>query len=175
MEYNNQYIIPFKELNDGNYKYDFSILKQFFEEFKNPELIDGEMCFQVNMLKSSTFLLLSYILEGTVYVQCDRCLDFYQTTINTSGKLKVVFDTYNPEDDIDIITLNQNDEILDLSHFIYESIILNLPVQKIHPNDEKGESTCNAEMLSLLKKYSKEINLEIDPRWEVLKKLKNLN
>jgi uncharacterized metal-binding protein YceD (DUF177 family) len=55
---------------------------------------------------------------------------------------------------------------------MYEYIVLSLPVQRIHPDDENGRSGCDPDMLEKLKALTaKELNLEnqADPRWDALK------
>ena len=61
-----------------------------------------------------------------------------------------------------------------LFHFVYESIMLALPIQVLHPDDENGNSTCNPEILKIMNEHSPDAKKEdeIDPRWEALKKLK---
>jgi uncharacterized metal-binding protein YceD (DUF177 family) len=73
------------------------------------------------------------------------------------------------EDD-DIWMINENDSELDLFHFIYESILLALPQQIIHP-DIDGKPSCNPEMIKILEDLSNK-KPETDPRWEALKNIK---
>jgi uncharacterized metal-binding protein YceD (DUF177 family) len=42
----------------------------------------------------------------------------------------------------------------------------------MHPNDAKGKSTCNKDMLKRIKAVNAQEEENVDPRWE---KLKNLN
>jgi uncharacterized metal-binding protein YceD (DUF177 family) len=61
----------------------------------------------------------------------------------------------------------------DVSPFIYEFIHLSLPVRRVHPDNEQGESTCDPEVIRLLEE--KQPSSEPDPRWEALAKLKKKN
>ena len=178
MKYQNLYIIHYKDLSNGSYDYDFDIDKAFFENIEESEINDGQLHMQVTMQKTEAGLTLEYDLQGTVSIQCDRCLDFFDSNVELNGTLRVVFEQVEKDDNLELETINllPDDEELDLTHFIYESILLSLPVQKVHPNNEKGKPTCNKEMLKLLKKHSsdKKTN-ETDPRWDELKNFRNLN
>jgi DUF177 domain-containing protein len=77
------------------------------------------------------------------------------------------------DEDDDIITIAANEHELDLSQYIYEYITLSLPIKRVHPEDEKGNSTCNKEVLKKLEKFLiEEENKNTDPRWNGLKNIK---
>ena len=178
LNYKNQYIIPYKNLENGGYIFDYKIDREFFEKIETSEVNDGYLEMRIQMQKITSSLILEYEMKGQVSVQCDRCLDYFSTRLSFTGKAKVVFEENLEEVDkeTDLIYLSPEAEELDLSGFIYESILVNLPVQKFHPDDEKGRSTCNKKMLDLLKNHSgRKKKEEIDPRWEQLLKYKNLN
>ena len=72
-----------------------------------------------------------------------------------------------------MITIDENEGVLDLSWFIYEAIALAVPIQHVHqPGD------CNDAMMRVLNEHSAarssdaDAEKEIDPRWEKLLKLK---
>jgi uncharacterized metal-binding protein YceD (DUF177 family) len=61
-----------------------------------------------------------------------------------------------------------------MAQYIYESIVLSVPLRRIHPGVKDGSLTEVIEKLeSLAPKENKESEQknEIDPRWENLKKL----
>ena len=112
--------------------------------------------------------------EGTVQISCDRCLDEMDQDIKTENRLVVKYgDEYSEEDDI--VTIPENEGILDVAWFIYEFIALNIPIKHVH---EPGK--CNREMLDLIEKHSVtrsddgKIEGDIDPRWRELEKLKTI-
>ena len=71
-----------------------------------------------------------------------------------------------------MIILNTDDHEIDLKDYIYELIFLNIPIRKVHPDDEDGNSTCNPEMLNKLEKYTtKDESSKIDSRWSKLNDL----
>ena len=49
-------------------------------------------------------------------------------------------------------------------------ISLSVPTKKFH--QENGNTACDEKMLSLIEKYATKRKQDVDPRWQVLKKLK---
>lgn len=67
----------------------------------------------------------------------------------------------------DVIFLDPSEYKLDMHQYIYEFVLLSLPVKRVHP-----EGQCDPEVEAFLS-GSEEHNEEIDPRWEALNNLKN--
>jgi uncharacterized metal-binding protein YceD (DUF177 family) len=129
------------------------------------------------MNKKSDCLIFKIGLSGFVNVTCDRCLDFFDISVVYNGTLYVNFDNKFSDKELnyidnDFITIAAENNEIDLSHYIYESIFLSLPYRRIHPDDEKGNSTCNKKMLKKLDQYYRERNNIIDPRWNILNRFK---
>ena len=123
--------------------------------------------------KKSTFLELDFQINGEVEIVCDRCLDEYNQPIDYEGKLFVKFSETDGDLADDVICLSSTDHELDISHYIFESINLSIPIKRVHPDDEDGNVTCNPEMLEKLENYKtdKPADDGIDPRWDDLKNL----
>jgi uncharacterized metal-binding protein YceD (DUF177 family) len=77
--------------------------------------------------------------------------------------------------DPEIITLARDENELDLRQYLYEFIHLALPIQRIHPDDKNGESTCDPVMLQKLREHLVREEESNDQRWDELKKLMNDN
>ena len=64
---------------------------------------------------------------------------------------------------------------INIQQYIYELIVLAVPIKRIHPGVEDG--TLNSDILDKLKELSPELsnknkeNKDIDPRWNTLKNL----
>ncbi len=172
----NQYIIPFKGLNEGNHNYDFEIGKSFFEEYLLSVIPSGQVKAKVELLKRSSFLEIDVNLSGVVQLQCDRCLEYFDFELEYFGDFVVKFKEEPEDPDEGIIYLHPNDDFLDLKQYFIDSIGLSIPIQKIHPEKEDGTSGCDKEMLKIIDKHSyneqKDPN-EVDPRWSKLKDLLN--
>ena len=171
MSYLKDFIIPFEGLNIGNHDFSFDVNQLFFEEIAYSEIKNGQLLVELDLEKQESMLILSFSINGSVEVTCDRCTDKFNFPIKGNQQLLVQFGDEFVEQDGDMITIPRNDSEIDLAPFIYEYIFLMLPIQRIHPDDEHGNSTCNTEMLEKLSELSF-TETKHDPRWDALKKLK---
>lgn len=170
-----EYKIQFVGLSIGQHDFEFNVNSKFFEHLDYSEIKQGNILVKLTLLKQSTMMVLQFNVSGTVKVNCDRCTGLFDMPINGDYRLIVKVGGHDVgEDDDDIISISANESELDLSQFIYEYIMLSLPLKRIHPDDEKGKSTCDKEMLKKLKNYLIENDGpdKTDPRWDGLKNIK---
>jgi uncharacterized metal-binding protein YceD (DUF177 family) len=173
----NQYYIYFSGLKDGKHNFGFKVDKTLFSLYGDQEIIDAKVSIDAVLEKKLNHLSFGFNIVGTVLVACDRCLGDMTIEINYSPVLYVNFGEASSDitDIDDTMVLSRAEGKIDLSKHFYDYIILNIPIQKLHPDDEMGNSTCNPEMLKNLDKYSvKEGEKDkTDPRWDSLKNLYN--
>jgi uncharacterized metal-binding protein YceD (DUF177 family) len=169
------YTIPIGGIKDGHHRFEFEINKSFFDLFEESEIKEGKLKVVAEVLKSSSHLNLDIKFSGKVRICCDRCLEMFDQPVGCENKLLVKFGNIKDESDPEIITIPHNENELDLKQFFYEYIHLALPIQRIHPDDAKGISTCDPVMLEKLKEHLVEKESGDDPRWDELKKLMNKN
>lgn len=172
----NAYTISYADLPQGKHELDFHVDSAFFKHFEGSEVSEGEVEVYVDVEKSSTFMVLEVGMEGEAKVVCDRCLDEYFEPVEFEGKLTVSFigglvDDENSEDEV--MNMAVGDTEVNLAQYIYESICLSLPMQRLHPDDENGNSTCNKEMLAKLHELQAqaEQRKEESSPWNKLKNL----
>lgn len=67
-------------------------------------------------------------------VECDRCLGDCSVPIDYEGELLVKFSDEVREYDGDTLWLSPSEDFVDLTQYIYESIVLSLPYQRVHPD-----------------------------------------
>jgi uncharacterized metal-binding protein YceD (DUF177 family) len=149
----NQYIIHFKGLKEGVHDFVFNIGKPFFEAFEYLEIPDGNIAVNIELIKKIIFLELFIDLSGNIQVPCDRCLDYFNLPIACNGHLVVRFSETEKEQDDEVIYLHPEDHQLDLRHYLYECISLNLPIRKVHPDLPGGESGCDPEMIKKISEH----------------------
>ncbi len=169
------YALPICGLKEGRHYYDFEINKEFFEQFEESEVKEGNLKAVIEADKRSTHIDLVIRIRGDVRISCDRCLGVFSQTIDCGYRLLIKFGKVHDESDPDIITIPADENELDLRQFFYEYIVLALPIQRVHPDDKNGKSTCNPEMLKKLKEHIVNEENGTDPRWDELKKLVNNN
>lgn len=168
--------IKFRGLKEGRHKYKFEIDDSFFEKYPETEINKANVSAEVEMLITKDLLTLNIKLKGTAELQCDRCLEFFDYPIDFNAVLYADFGENNSDlSDVDNkITINNKTSDIVLDKHLYDYLHLSLPYQKIHPVDEKGQTTCNKKMIKKIEEYTfKEKNEEIDPRWDKLKSLYN--
>lgn len=172
MNITNQYKVPFRNLKEGVHDFILDINDAFFAYFENSEVQKGLLKAEIQLVKKTEIAILNIQINGQAEVICDRCLDPFNQPITFEGSLYIKT-TYSESDEgnDELILLAPEENEVDLSHYLYESICLSIPYQRVHPV-VKGKSTCNAEMLKRLKGYQAG-DEELDPRWEALKKLKD--
>lgn len=166
------YSIPLAGLKEGRYTYQFDMGDDFFEAFEESEVKKGILKADVTLDKRGSLLELRIVINGEVEVMCDRCLDFFRMNISSSNKLYVKRGEEWDDSDPEMLTMPADEFNFDLSQYFYEYIHLALPLQRVHPVDKEGRSTCDPEMLKKLKEHVIEDKKSTDPRWDELKKLK---
>ena len=170
------YIIPFVGLSIGKHLYQYEIGDTFFEQIEYSEVKKGKIKVDLTLNKQSTMLLLDFSIKGEINIPCDRCNEDFNLPVKSKHQLVVKTggeQVANTEDDM--IFVSSTDSEIDISHCLYEYIILSLPIKRVHPDDAEGESTCDKEVMKKLRKYSikeEKKNSSIDPRWEKLANLK---
>jgi len=171
--YLKKYRINFRELDLGEHHFHFDIEDRFFTFFEQSEIQEGALTARLELLKEERLTTVNVTIRGEVKVMCDRCLDYFMHPVNFSGTLyvKPEEEAWDDKDRADVILVAADESEVNLSQYFYESIHLSLPLKRVHPDDEDGNSTCDPEMLKLLDEHQESEN-EIDPRWE---KLKNIN
>jgi len=174
MNYLSQYSITFSGLKEGVHSFDFSADDRFLEEFEESEIKKGNIKIEVRLEKRSTYLRLTFSLKGEVELICDRCLENYLESIESSYQMLVKFSETETDDGDEVIYIHPGAHQVEIGKLIYEFIILSIPIRHIHPDDQDGMSRCNPDMLHKLEEY-KVIDLPevspIDPRWNDLKKI----
>ena len=169
------YSIPLGGLKEGRHTIDFEIDNKFFEQFEESEVKEGRLIANICMDKRSSHLDLVIRISGKVRICCDRCLEMFFYPVNCENRLLVKFGKTIDDIDPDILSLPVGEQELDMKRHIYEFILLALPIKRVHPNDKKGNSTCDPVMLKKLEELIVDKEPEPDPRWNELKKLMNDN
>ena len=166
------YKIDLKGLKDTETVLAFHLDDAFFKALDGSQLEHGTLHVSVSIRKMAGFFELQFHTEGIVTVSCDRCLDDMEQPIETDNRLLVKMgDTYSENDDT--VTIDENEGILDVSWFIYEFVMLAIPIKHVHaPGKCNSAMTQKLEELSGAVRSSEEEAGATDPRWEALLKLK---
>ncbi len=179
-----EYSIAFKGLKEGEDFYEYNLDDAFFSLFEASQIKTGHLKASVKLNKREQMLILEFHIEGQVDSICDRCLDRVELAVLYDGKLFVKFGETYDEPTEEIIVLPHEAHAINIARYLYEFIIISLPIRHLHPTDEEGHSGCNQEMLNQLDRYlinnyaengSDQDEEPIDPRWAQLKNFKDKN
>ncbi len=168
MSRNEDRIVRFSGIKPGTYTYRIMLDNDFFNEYKNEEIEDGKVDFEVKMERSERVTMLTFSFEGTLTTRCDRCLGELEVKVSGEERLNVRFSDTEESDDEETVVLPEDAHELDLSPWLYEYVAVRMPLQHSHPEGE-----CDPDTVRFL---SDEENQHpddyVDPRWEALKDLK---
>lgn len=170
-----EYLIPFVGLKIGKHQFDYQIDNTFFKNFDYDEYNAVSVKVDIVLEKKSTMLELDFKHKGTVNVPCDVSGEEFDLPIKGKLKLLVKFgDAFN-DDNEELLILPHGEFQVNVAQYIYESIILSVPLRRVHPGIKDGSLTDVIEKLESLSpkenKQEEQQNNDIDPRWENLKKL----
>ena len=143
MELSKQYSVAYKGLKNSTYDFDFEVDGALFAAYESKEIFGGNCQVKVEMLKNERQLDFDVEIFGEVTCECDRCLDYCQIPIDYQGHLIVRLSEEEGEYDGEVMWLNPAETEIDLTQYIYESIVLSLPYQRVHPEGE-----CNPDMMA---------------------------
>jgi uncharacterized metal-binding protein YceD (DUF177 family) len=164
--------INLARLDNGTHHFQFELVPDFFKTFENNLVEEGYGKASLVMDKSESMMALNFIIEVDVLLICDVSIESYREFLNCQKKHIVKFGLTSEELSDEISTIDMGMQILNVSGYIYEFVSLEIPMKKVHPRlrgQERAELVYKDETPAL--NDQKQEN-KIDPRWEVLKKIK---
>jgi uncharacterized metal-binding protein YceD (DUF177 family) len=169
----NEFLIPFVGLKLGKHQFEYNINNTFFDAFDYNEFESSDIKVSLTFEKKSTFMELNFKQKGTIYVPCDVTNEMFDMPIKSKIKLVVQFGEEFNNDNDELLILPHGEFQVDVSQYIYEMIVLSIPLRRVHPGIKDG--TLQSEALTKLKelkvKKIKTTTEDIDPRWDKLKQL----
>lgn len=175
MSKSEQLKIDLKGLPEGDSVFRFDLDDGFFEAVDAPAVRHGKLTSTVAVHRAGIVFDLDFHTEGFVTVQCDRCLDDMEQPVASDYHLVAKLGDDYSEDD-DLVTVPENEGMLDTSWFIYQFIELAIPLRHVH-----APGKCNPAMMKALEEHSAARSGDgdgespADSRWAELSKLKITN
>lgn len=142
--------VQFSGLKPGRYEYAYELGKDFFSGFENEKILDGNVRFIVKLDKKDRLLMFDFSFLGTVKTECDRCLGEMEVPVEGEDHLCVKFSDTETSDAEDVVFLPEKAWKINLAQWMYEFVLVAMPMQCVHPDDDEGNSTCNPEMLEYI-------------------------
>jgi len=162
-----EFNIQFESLKQGTHFFEFDVDNAFFELFNYEEFTSSQFHIDLKFTIQSSMMLFDFDINGKIKVPCDRCLEDVTLPIISKNNLIVKFGEVENNDSEEIVILPHNEYQINIAPFIYEYILVNIPQKKIHI---KGQ--CNKQMIEKLEKIEQKKEINEDPRWSILNKLK---
>jgi uncharacterized metal-binding protein YceD (DUF177 family) len=175
MKVTNEFLIPFIGLKLGKHQFEYQINETFFDAFDFEDFEKADIKVNVTLEKKSTMLELAFKHAGTVNVPCDLTGEMFDLPIKGKIKLVVQFGEEFNNDNEELLILPHGEHQIDIKQYVYEMIVLSVPLKKTHPGIKDGtlQSAALDKLKQLEVKEHKEVKQEedTDPRWDQLKKL----
>ncbi|MCQ2066556.1 MAG: DUF177 domain-containing protein [Bacteroidaceae bacterium] len=163
------YKVDLKGQEGAEASYEWLVDSDFFAALDVEDIRRGRVSVQLTVTKASGQFNLSFTLNGSVVVPCDRCLDDMDQEIDTTGELKVRLGA-DFADDGDVVVVPEQDGTVNVAWYIYEFISLAVPIKHVH-----APGKCNKEMTEQLSRHSAPDedgeDAPVDPRWADLENL----
>lgn len=173
-----QYSLPVKGLRPGTHQFDFHIESEFFSQFEDSPVSDGNINLTLVFDKRPNLFVLQFDFAGTIKAECDRCLEMIDLPVADSQQLLVKFSEEQEAEDADVIYIHPETQHFNVATYIYEYVILAMPIRKVYDCENDKNAQCNQEMLKYIRQEVDELppvaeeKPSSNPLWD---QLKNLN
>lgn len=164
-----EYLIEFNKVLKGENLLEYKLGKEFLHLFAEDSTEDIDIQATVKVQKSENMYQVTLHLKGSVKLTCDLCLDEYPQPVDSNYHLIIKVSEQERYDDDEIIYITPETISYDLSQFIYDNLMLSIPLKKVCT--ESGKE-CNQEVVSKMDELRYHEEEEPDPRWEKLKEIK---
>jgi uncharacterized metal-binding protein YceD (DUF177 family) len=180
MKHNREFEIAWQGLKPGVHVYQYELDDKFLDE-KQAERDFRDLDAQITLKfdKKNDFFLCHFDIDGSVTVPCDRCGDDFKMRLWDEFDLviKLTGGEGNDEidEDADVAFIPRSETVIDISKWLYEFVMLSIPLQRVHPEKADGSSGCNPEALKLLDQLSEPDEAPKNDIWKGLDALKDNN
>lgn len=185
------YEIDVIRLKDGRHAFKFEVGDKFFEYYQANDWLNGaNIEVDVNLTKTVSVMEVDFHIHGTVNLTCDRSLEPFDEPLDLHEKVVYKYGPVEEEISEDVFMITKDTPSVNVAQLIYEYILLALPAKKIHPDyrtaedeEEEEDEEFESEIESFMDELEEEDEIpsdeeesteeRVDPRWDILKKLKN--
>ena len=171
------YSVNIVGLSNKEHRFEYEFGGEFFRKYGTDLLSEGSFRADILLNKHETFIEVDFNVKGTGRLICDRSLEPFDYPIQTENKIVFKYGEEYQEMTDEIIVIPRDAASLELGQYIYEFISLAIPLKKLHPRfqdevDETDGTEGKIVYSSETAEDKKDEEEQIDPRWNILKKLK---
>ena len=110
--------LDLKGLQEAVTVFRYHLTDDYFKAIDAPDVREGELDITLTVRKASEFFELDFHTEGIVHVTCDLCLDDMEQPIVSDDHLLARFGDTSFDEGDDVVTVDENEGILDTSWLI---------------------------------------------------------
>ncbi len=173
-----EFEIAFVGLKPGIHEFSYALEDKFFIEKGAQDFANAKANVNLSLEKNTGFMLLKFEVGGKADVTCDRCGNPLMMELWDEFKMLVKL-VDNPdemnlqEEDPDVYYISRTESHLDVSDWIYEFVMLSVPMQRMCSPELMGGPQCNNEVLEKLKEMEvKDVEHNANNLWKGLDKFK---
>lgn len=173
------YEIAFVGLKPGIHQFNYELDDKFFTEKGAKDFTNANANVKLLLDKHQGFMLLTFEIGGKADVSCDRCGNPLKIDLWDEFKMVIKL-VENPEEmndqeeDPDVYYISRSESHIDVSDWMYEFVILSIPLQSMCSEKEMGGPQCNQEVLKKLKEMeSRHKENNANSLWKGLDQFKN--
>lgn len=188
MKFLRAYNIDVIKLKEGKHNFTFDVKDEFFKFYEAEDWVNGaNITVDVLINKTVSVMEADFNFSGTIRLTCDRSLEEFDHPISFTQKVIYKYGPIEQEISEDVFMITRDTPSINVAQLIYEFILLAIPAKKIHPDylEEMDEEDFEEEgsLVYLSDETDEEFESEetessddqdqpVDPRWEILNKLK---
>jgi uncharacterized protein len=168
------YSVNIVGLSNKEHLFQYELGDDFFRKYGTDLLSEGKFHADLLLTKHETFIEVEFAIKGAAHLICDRSLEPFDYPIESKNKIVFKYGDNYQELTEEIVIIPRDAATLELGQYIYEFIALGVPIKKLHPrfqgeqdDDSEGKIVYTSEPSE-----EKKDDEDIDPRWNILKKLK---
>ena len=159
------------------HQFDYEFGSAFFEKYGKDLVSDGHFSANVVLDKHETFIEADFRIKGEAKLICDRSLEPFDFHIDIDRRIMFKYGEEEAEMSDEIMIISRDRVSLELGQYMYEFISLSIPIKKVHPKfqeaEEDDEDDSQGKMIYTSETRNSCEEHKVDPRWEILKKLKS--
>ena len=165
--------IPIEGMKNGLHKKMFTVDNEFFSHFENSPIKKGDFEVELALDKRPDMILMEFDINGNFDTSCDRCMAQIAFPITSQNQLMVKY-AENAGEEVGVMYITKDTHHINLSKFIFDSIILSIPLSKVYDCRDTEPYPCDEDVIKKLEIMQEDIDPteeETNPIWDSLNKL----
>ena len=172
-----EFSLPVQGLKIGVHQYKYSLNRDFFQHFEASPIDECSFEIDLELDKRSNMLVLDFGLSGWFKTTCDRCSADIDLPMEDAQVLYVKYsDEEKDGDEDDVVFISRDAHELNVARYIYEFVVLSLPITNTYDCENDEEPPCNFDVLDYLENQKDNEDDDDTPPdgsiWDALKDLK---